>query len=150
MVFDSIKNYRQYTGLGTDFAKVFECISGDQIKKEPGRYELSGGIYYLVQSYETKPESEGFFEAHRKYIDVQYIAAGRELHNFTNLAGLKTREPYSEEKDVIILDGKGNGLVLETGFFAVYFPEDAHMPNLRAGVNPEKVIKVVFKIPVNV
>jgi len=148
MIYDTIKNCKLYTDLRPGFKEAFDCINADRLEKNPGRYELKNGVYYMVQSYETKPEAEGVFEAHKKYIDIQYIISGREKHFYANIAGMKIRDPYSEEKDAVLFNGKGFSLVLEPGFFAVYFPEDAHMPNLRAGENAEKMIKVVFKIPV--
>ncbi|MCL2480024.1 MAG: YhcH/YjgK/YiaL family protein [Treponema sp.] len=149
MIFDSIKNSRLYTGLGSDFKKVFEFINKTNLEnKAAGRYPLEGSVYYLVQEYETKPESEGFFEAHRKFIDLQYIARGSERHNFTNISALKLKTPYDDEKDFAAYEGQGNSLVLNRGFFAIYYPDDAHMPNLKAGSAPEKMLKVVFKIPV--
>jgi YhcH/YjgK/YiaL family protein len=105
-------------------------------------------MYYLVQKYETKTESEGYFEAHRKFIDLQDIVSGKERHGYAPLSFLKQRDPYNEEKDLVIYDGKGSFLTLDEGFFAIYFPEDGHMPNIRTGTDPEKMVKVVVKIPV--
>ena len=151
MICDSIKNLKLYCGLSPDFKEVNDFImSNDLEKTPPGRYTLKGDIYYMVQNYETKPESEGFFEAHRKFIDLQYVVSGKERHNYAHLSNLKVREQYNAEKDMASYDGDGTScsLILNKGFFAVYFPEDAHMPNLRIGKDPEKMIKVVFKIPV--
>jgi YhcH/YjgK/YiaL family protein len=148
MIFDTISNHKLYAGLGSRFQEAFELIAGNHFQKDPGRYELKGGMFYLVQSYETKPESEGFFEAHRKFIDIQFIVSGKERHDFAHVSCLKQRDPYNEEKDLLVYDGKGNTIILDKGFFAIYFPEDAHMPNLKAGSNPEKMMKVIVKIPV--
>ena len=149
MIYDSIKNGKLYTGLGPAFRDVFEFINGNNLEKTAaGRYPLKDGVYYLVQEYETKPESEGLFEAHRKFIDLQYIASGRERHYFANISDVKLKTPYNEEKDFAAYEGSGYSLILNRGFFAIYYPEDIHMPNLRAGNEPEKTIKVVFKIPV--
>ena len=146
MILDNIKNFRLYTGLGPNFKEALELLANDKYKKEPGRYELSGGAFYLVQSYETKPE--GVFESHRKYIDLQFIVSGKERHDYAYLPTVKVRDPYSEEKDCALYTGAGSSFVLNSGTFAVYFPDDVHMPNLEAGSGPEKNLKVVVKIPV--
>jgi YhcH/YjgK/YiaL family protein len=149
MIFDTIKNSKLYTGLGPDLKTAFEFIGNNNFKNAPpGRYPLKGGMYYNVQHYETKAESEGFFEAHRKFIDLQYIVSGKERHGYAHLSLLKQRDPYNEEKDLVVYDGKGSFFTLDEGFFAIYFPEDAHMPNIRTGADPVKMVKVVFKIPV--
>jgi YhcH/YjgK/YiaL family protein len=134
--------------MGLDFKEVFEFLLENRFERSPGRYDLKGGIYYMVQSYETKHESEGFFEAHRKYIDLQYVVNGKERHDYAYLSALKIKEPYNPEKDVEFYDGSGSSLILDTQFFAIYFPEDAHKPNLRHKNEAEKMLKVVAKIPV--
>lgn len=148
MILDSIKNHKLYAGLGPDFKEALEFLSKTDFgNTAAGRYPLKGGVFYLVQEYDTKPESEGQFEAHRKFIDVQFIVSGRERHFYAHLPTLKQKEQYSDEKDVVMFEGSGAGYVLEKGYFAVYFPEDCHMPNLRAGAAAEKTKKVVVKIP---
>jgi YhcH/YjgK/YiaL family protein len=148
MIFDHKINFKLYFGLGKSFSEAFELISSDRLEKIPGRYDLKNGVYYMVQNYETKPESEGFFEAHRKYIDLQYIVSGKERHGVAHVSALTLRTNYDAEKDLEIYDGYGSNLVLDAGFFSIYFPEDAHMPNLMIGAKAEKMTKVVFKIPV--
>jgi YhcH/YjgK/YiaL family protein len=148
MILDRIENSKFYAGLGSDFQAAFEFIEHTHFEKAaPGSYPLKGDMYYLLQNYETKPESEGFFETHRRYIDLQYVVHGKERHNFANSSTLKVRTPYDAGKDLVVYDGKGCTFVLNPCFFVVYFPEDAHMPNLRVDSNPEKMIKVVVKIP---
>jgi YhcH/YjgK/YiaL family protein len=149
MILDRIENFKLYAGRSPDFKEAFEFIRTNHFEKAaPGRYVLKGDMYYMLQNYETKPESEGFFETHRKYIDLQYVVSGRERHDYANSSTLKLRDAYNAEKDLAVYDGKGCSFVLNQGFFAVYFPEDAHMPNIRIDGNPEKMIKVVVKIPV--
>ncbi|MDR2376530.1 MAG: YhcH/YjgK/YiaL family protein [Treponema sp.] len=149
MILDRIENSKLYAGLGSDFKAAFEFIAANHFEKAaPGRYVLRGDMYYMLQDYETKPLSEGFFEAHRKYIDLQYVVSGRERHDYANISTLNLRDTYNAEKDLVVYDGKGYSFVVSRGFFAVYFPEDAHMPNLRIDGKPEKMIKVVVKIPV--
>ena len=44
-----------------------------------GTYELDGRrLYALVQDYQTKPAGDGKWEAHRRYIDLQYVVYGCE------------------------------------------------------------------------
>jgi len=147
MIFDNIRNYELYAGGKNNLKEAFELISCKKFENLPGRYELENGLYYLVQSYETKPLSEGRFEAHRKYIDLQYIAYGKERHDAACICDLTQQDEYNSEKDIIFYNGSGSTLIINEGFFAVYFPQDAHMPNLRVGGSPEKVTKIVIKIP---
>lgn len=115
-------------------------------------------IFALCQSYHTKPEAEGRFEAHRKYIDVQYIVSGEELILTLPLADQTPSIPYDEAKDITFypLDcGGGNPtsapnpqpsrLLLTPGMVAALFPEDLHAPSLSVG-EPTVVGKVVVKV----
>jgi YhcH/YjgK/YiaL family protein len=148
MVLDHIENSKIYTGLGSSFKEVFEFIGKNHFEKIlPGQYALKDDMYYMLQNYETKLESEGFFETHRRYIDLQYVVYGKERHDYAHFSTLKVRDPYDAGKDLVVYDGKGCGFILNQGFFVIYFPEDAHMPNLRIDNKPEKMIKVVVKIP---
>src|SRR3954468_6440810 len=43
------------------------------------RIDLGGANFALEQVYVPRLRAEGFFESHRKYIDVQVVVAGEEL-----------------------------------------------------------------------
>ncbi len=113
-----------------------------------GKVHLDGDkLYVSIQSYRTKPREECKYEAHRRYIDIQYIIAGREIIAVTDKAGLKERAPYSEEKDVVFFedDKKGTEFELNAGDYVVVFPDDVHMPKVCAGESCD-VKKAVVKI----
>jgi len=97
----------------------------------------------------TKELHQGRWEAHRRYIDIQYLVSGIERIGYTPVANLALTTPYDEDKDVAFYQGHGDILTLEPGMFAVFFPHDAHMPMLcEAGGSPKQVRKIVVKIPV--
>lgn len=113
------------------------------------RVDLAGGAFTLEQVYLPKARPEGFFESHRKYIDVQVIVAGEELMEVEAVARLVVAMPYDSERDLIKYAGTATAAVLRmrTGDAAVFFPEDGHMPSLHwrgAGL----VRKTVVKVPV--
>lgn len=112
-----------------------------------GRHEIDGDrVFALVQRYPTESRPEPRFEAHRKYIDVQYIAAGEEVVGWAPLERLSVSEPYEEEKDVCFGSVSGwTPVLLKSGELAVLFPEDAHAPRLAAG-GPAQVVKIVVKV----
>ena len=56
---------------------AYEFLSNRDLKNlSEGRYFFDKGIYCNVESYETKERHR--FEAHKKYIDIQYIISGSE------------------------------------------------------------------------
>ena len=147
MIVDRIENASLYRNLSERIAFALEILKKGEIpKREPGRYELRGlEIYALVQEYQPKPKTEGKWEAHRKYIDVQYVSQGTEQMGWANLRDLKVTEPYSDQKDAAFFQGNGNFLTIPAGTFAIFFPEDGHMPGI-ATAQPEPVRKVVIKV----
>jgi len=116
---------------------------------ETGRVELAGGAFALEQAYIPKPRSEGFFESHRKYIDVQVVVAGAELMELADISRLEVSEPYNPERDFTKYADITGATVLKMGpgDAAIFFPNDGHMPALQwrgTGL----VRKTVVKVPV--
>jgi YhcH/YjgK/YiaL family protein len=151
MIIDSLSNASAYGDISPRLAAAFEYLKRDNFATmKPGRYEIQGSdVFALVQTYDTRvrtPESR--FEAHRQYIDVQFVASGKELLGYTNLAGLKVVKEYDEKDDYLLAQGEGNFLVAGPGTFMVFMPQDAHMPCMAVGDKPEPVLKVVVKVRV--
>jgi YhcH/YjgK/YiaL family protein len=113
------------------------------------RAELPGDAYVVEMVYRTKPRPEGFFETHRKFIDLQVIVAGDELMEVTDAAGLGITQAYDAAKDFAKHADTELASILHTrtGDVAVFWPEDAHMPSL-APKEPGLVRKAVIKVPV--
>ena len=112
------------------------------------RVELTNGAFALEQVYQPKPRPEGFFESHRKYIDVQVIVEGEELMEVEAIARLVGAEPYNPERDFIKYADTATASVLKmrVGDVAVFFPIDGHMPSLHWR-GPGLVRKTVVKVP---
>jgi YhcH/YjgK/YiaL family protein len=146
MIIDQLKNAHLYYNLSGGIAAALRYLQNtDPTKVEPGRYALDGdNLYAMVQQYETKPRDQGFWEAHRKYIDVQYVAQGTEHMGFSHLSQLRP-QPYDEEKDFLKLEGEGEFFLMRAGTFVILGPDDAHMPGMAVD-QPRPVRKVVVKV----
>jgi YhcH/YjgK/YiaL family protein len=107
----------------------------------------SENMYSLIEEYNTKLKEQGHWEAHRRYIDLQYIAQGVESFGYANINHLKQGE-YDAGKDFWSLEGDGDFLTLRSGTFILLMPEDAHMSGMALG-SPAPVRKIVVKIPVD-
>ena len=90
---------------------------------------------------------EARWEAHRRYIDVQYMVKGTERIGVGHLSQF-VQEPYDPELDVIWLTGEGDFLTFPEGTFMIFWPEDAHLPRVMVH-EPAEVIRVVVKIAVD-
>jgi len=151
MILDRIDNTRLYVGLHARFAKAFEILRDKTLsQKEDGKYAVDGeNIYYTIQRYTTKPLNEGNLEAHRKYIDIQFLLAGVELLGYVPLKGLTVADEYNSQKDIAFFNTPKEitKVKLEPGLFCVLFPDDAHLP-CRQLASPAEGRKVVIKIKI--
>ncbi len=141
MIIDKIENAKFYYGLGERIKKGLEYIRNANLESmENGKYEISKDeIFISVQDYYTKPESEGKFEAHKKYIDIQYIISGEEKLGYTNISNCTKLTDYNESDDIEFLEGKGSFLNASKGMFLIFTPEDAHMPCI--SINEKTYVK---------
>lgn len=146
MVIDHITRGPVYAGLAPSFERAFAFLRRADIATLPaGTYEIDGRIVYaLVQEYRTKVATEGKWEAHRKYIDLQYLVSGRERFGCAP-AGRLLPGAYDEARDFEQPQGEGSFIELHAGEFMLLWPGEAHMPGMALG-EPAPVRKVVVKI----
>jgi len=149
MIIDRIDNASIYNGVAPRLAAALAYLRDtDFAGMELGRYDIDGDeIYAMVQAYTTKDVSKGLWEAHRRYIDVQYVVSGNECMGYANLGGLTVSQEYEEKDDYLLLEGEGDFLTMPAGTFIILSPQDAHMPQIAVGT-PCEVSKVVVKVAV--
>jgi biofilm protein TabA len=121
-------------------------VRPDLATRPTGPEELGSGMRAILQRYESRPRTEGRWEAHRAFWDLQLVLSGTELFGWAPLEDLLARSPFDESRDLGYLEGDGEFVTLSAGRFALVAPADAHMPGI-ASARPSAVWKVVFKIP---
>ena len=148
MIIDQINNASLYYSVHSKFKHAFEYIQQMDVNNIPvGRCEIDGeNMYALVQEYNTKLKEQGIWEAHRRYIDLQYVVQGAEGIGYANIYHLQQDE-YQASKDFLPLHGEGNLVTVHSGSFVLLFPEYAHMPGMAVSASA-LVKKVVLKIAV--
>ena len=150
MILDSLSNASLYALISPRLAEGFRFLRAAPLKTLPvGRTDIAGSsLFALIQDYQTKPVEQGFWESHRRYIDIQYIVTGVEKLGHSPVENLRVTDPYDEGKDLIKYAGAGGDfLTLREGQFAVFFPQDGHMPGIRID-GPAAVRKVVVKVAI--
>lgn len=147
MIFDKLAHADAYKALGPRFRAAFDFFeSGKAHNLAPGRHELDGNqLFVNIEQYDTKPVDEGKWEAHRRYADIQLILSGAERMDYAPVDTLKEVAAYDPAKEAAFFEGEGTPLIVDAGMFAVFFPHDAHRPNLAPG-EPAPVRKAVAKI----
>lgn len=149
MILDKIENAKFYFNLNERITSALKYLqTTDIMDKETGRHDIDGAnIFALISDYMTKAEEDSKPEAHKKYIDVQYVASGAELLGYRSLSVEEPSKPYDEEKDFMLFDEKPSFVKFEKEMFAVLFPHDMHMPGIMIE-SPALVRKVVIKVKI--
>jgi YhcH/YjgK/YiaL family protein len=153
MILDQLHRLIDYAELHRGIAMVDRHIRDGELQRLVlGRHELASGISVGLDQYDSKASSEIIWETHRQFIDIQVVLRGRERLLWRPLQDdLPIHSAYDAEYDrtFYALQDEGDGFVLMSGLFAIFFPGDVHAPSLR--VDPgraESVYKAVYKLPI--
>ena len=148
MIFDTLENIKNYEGLGRVYTALEILKNTDFLKMYLGRYELDGdNIFYMVQSYDTDPEKT-ISEAHKKYIDIQFMVDGEELIGVAPMCCDKKEVEAKPENDVWFYDCKTEPITLIKNSFMVLYPNDLHCPGVATNNKAMTCRKVVVKVRV--
>ena len=130
MIADKIENSHLYRGLGKGIARGLELLQNPSLADRPdGRYEVDGDdLFLLVTRYATRPGSEIPFEAHRDYIDIQWIVAGQEIIGCAATGELEVLKPYQPDIVELADPPEFTEVKLSQGMFTIFYPTDAHKP----------------------
>ena len=114
---------------------------------EPRTIQLSDGNKILVQQGTTKAAQGQLLEAHRNYLDIQYIVKGGETVGWAPLETLTLSGEFNTAKDKGMYAGHCDFMDIAEGYCYVVFPEDAHMPGSHLEA-PQSYTKLVVKLKV--
>ena len=150
MVYDKIDNLEIYAGISEDIRLGLEWLRDVNPDIEKGIYEIPPRVKAIASEYTTKEVNENGYEAHREYIDIQYLLKGSEKICCLPLEYLKETKSYKAEIDAAFYEEKNvkpQEMVIGNGYFAVFYPQDGHMPCLNVET-PVDVKKVVIKVKI--
>ena len=150
MIYDKVKNIKQYTGISHNLDKAIEFLMGvDFTSLQDGKNEIDGdNVFANVMHYDTKDIDEGVQEAHQVYMDIHFMIKGKEQILVSDSSELEIAEAYVEENDCAFYKGKmNNAYRLEDDYFIICFPNDVHTPGIKID-KIESVKKMVIKVRV--
>ncbi len=150
MIYDDIYNIDAYRNLSKDIFAGLQFIQHADVNVEEGVYPVNERARAIVSKYDTLQQNPHGYEAHRQYIDIQYLAKGEEIIKVAPVLQMVEVKPYDARTDYALYGlGKHTShtcdLLVSHGFFCILFPRDAHMPQLCVK-EPEKVTKIVVKV----
>ena len=149
MIYDNLNNIAFFKGLSPDIYEGLKFLQQVNPDIAVGTYQLTPNVKAIVSEYTTKEVNENSYEAHRQNIDIQYLLKGKEKIACLPVEELSETKPYNEETDAAfynaVSDFSSSILDLRSGYFAIFYPQDGHMPCLCIS-KPEAVKKVVVKL----
>ncbi|PNH19052.1 hypothetical protein B6K86_07645 [Lachnospiraceae bacterium] len=147
MILDQIGNLSQYKD-GSRLQQAITFIQTHDISRLPiGITKIDGErLFCNIQEYDSKHLEEVRGEAHQKYIDLQCILLGEEKIGYCPLDQAGSAVEADPEKDIwFYRNPSATELLLRTGMFVVFYPQDVHAPCQMLD-QPARVKKAVFKI----
>ena len=139
------KDIKKYAALLPGIEEAFDAVNALQTYENKQAFPLSNDNRFFVAVGTTKEPDVA--EAHRKYLDIQYIVKGKETVGWADLADCKPEGEFNEDKDIGMYSGPFEYLTVNEGICYVVFPEDVHMPGRHLDV-PSDFVKVVVKLKV--
>ncbi len=149
MFFSPLAIAEKYNYLDDKFRAAYRWLAESDLEHLcAGSYPVCDGVTANVQEYTTFPASEGSFETHDAYFDIQYVISGKEQFGYCKREGLVLKKDVPENDVKFYEEPALSGTVLLLpGDLIVVAPEDAHKPRVAAD-GPEFVRKVVVKVRV--
>ena len=149
MLFDRLDTWSSYP-FGPAWEKAFTFLRSLPPGIADGEHPIDGpGLFARVATYRTKPRDSALLEAHRSFIDIQYLISGCEEIRIFPTPGLTVKTPYDRGNDVEFYVPGASAparLHLDPATFAVFFPQDAHQTQISFAGESGPVRKVVVKI----
>ncbi|MCX7986119.1 MAG: YhcH/YjgK/YiaL family protein [Bacteroidales bacterium] len=146
MICDKIQQLQRYKPIFPEFKIIHQFLTNNSLAElPPQRYDLTRDIYAIINEYPTQSADQLRWEAHRKYLDIQYLIWGEEKIGYSAGDNFQCIEPYNEEKDIAFFQGKGYELPLGNDYFVILFPGEYHKPGIM--INESSIVrKVVIKV----
>ena len=151
MIIGKIQNAADYRGIHPMLDKALECLNEEFLSSVSAETTYVDGknLYATLNVFETLPEEQLFFEAHKNYLDIHVALSEAERIDVAYTPSLTPDEAGGKpENDFYAFSDKDpevRRIILKQGEFLVAFPTDAH--RMKGQVNgPSTVRKVIFKV----
>ena len=151
MIVAKLKDAADYRGIHPMLDKALDYLTEEFLETVGTETTHMDGqnLYATLNLFETLPDDQLFFEAHRDYLDIHVPLSGEERMDIADTASLVFNEAVSKpENDFYAYsdqDPAHQSIIMKRGDFLVAFPADAHRVKGQVS-GPSEVRKVVFKI----
>lgn len=149
MILDTLEHIETYQALSPRLYKGLQLLRDyDFSTLEDGKHTVDGDdLFFLLQSYHVDATNEKP-EAHRTYIDIQFILSGAECIGVAPRSEMEGEIEAKPENDIWFYHGKTQPVLVTGRRFLVLFPQDAHAPACVSPLGEQDIRKCVVKVRV--
>lgn len=141
MIFDRIENLKNYRGINRNLDTAIDfLLSVDLDGLADGKTGIDEErVFIQVQDGCTKDITQGNYEYHRCYMDVQIGIQGEER---ILLGGSVTGQVQEYRPDIgLVQCERAAECVLRRGYFALFRAGEYHMPGIAAGDSADRMTR---------
>lgn len=146
MILDTLENADLYVNLHPAFAAAFALLRREDLASLPeGRHDIDGDASYAwVAKGPGRKADEAAIETHDTHIDIQYVVEGVDTMGWKARKDLGPKTAESDDaKDLAFYEDAPTVCADVTpGMFAIFFPEDAHLPTISDGMLHKVIVKI--------
>ena len=149
IITNKLQHAERYFKMHPSFEKAFAFLRQNGLTELPaGRHEIDGErLFCMISKGPGRSRAEAKLEAHRKYIDIQYVIAGTDEMGWKPTANCKVIDiEYDADKDIMFFKDKPEiWTEVPAGSFVIFFPQDAHAPLVSGGEIHKAVLKIAVE-----
>lgn len=149
IIVDRLERADRYCQLHPAFERAFAFLKQSNLAGLPtGRHDVDGDrLFCMISKGPARARAEARLEAHRKYIDIQYVIAGDEEMGWKPTAACTVVDVgYDADKDIeFFKDEPETWTRVPPGSFVIFFPQDAHAPLVGTGELHKAVLKIAVE-----
>lgn len=149
IIINQLQHAERYFKMHPAFEKAFMFLRRDDLAElPPEKYEIDGDrLFCMISKGPGRSRAEAKLEAHRKYIDIQYVIAGTDEMGWKPTADCKQIDkPYNADEDIMFFnDPPDSWTPVPAGSFVIFFPQDAHAPLVSEGEIHKAVLKIAVE-----
>ena len=145
MILDTLARSDRYTSLHPSLSRAFDVLATRDLRSlEPGRHDLDGDRMYISDHREGRGHEGARLEVHRRYLDVQLTIDGCDEIGWMPLNECRgATAAYDPSKDIQVFgDLPRTWVAVPAGYFAIFFPHDAHAPLAGRGFVKKAIVKI--------
>ncbi|HEX3868928.1 MAG TPA: YhcH/YjgK/YiaL family protein [Pirellulales bacterium] len=146
MILDRLEQATLYNALHPLFGPAFAYLrETDLAALAMGKHPIDGDrLFAIAARDEGRTRAGAKLEAHRAYIDIQYVVEGCEVMGWRPTAECSLVEsPFEPARDIgFFADAPKSWFEIPSGSFTILWPSDAHAPLAGEGALHKVVLKV--------